>query len=311
VVISLNTVLLVVILSVSATAQDGPAFHSNLDIAVVPFTVLDGNGAVVSGLSRQDFRVYDNDVRRTIQSFAVDHDIPVTLGVLIDASESQADQIAEHRRTAIGLLDRIMRPGDRTFVLSVKEDVRLWVDLSSTATGVRRAMAEAPLEPFGTPCAKRSSAKGLGPVSACGSSPVWNAIYDAAVIKMRGVTGAKALLVLTDGFDSGSTHTWQQAADAANAADTRIYAIQYRSGFGRDFAPDLYRLAAAAGGVCFRAPEGDYGAILSRIESDLRDRYVLGFRPERLSGKIRHDVRVEAVRPELTVRARRTYFEDR
>jgi VWFA-related protein len=138
---------------------------------------------------------------------------------------------------------------------------------------------------------------------------LWDAIHDASRLKLHSVNGNKALLILTDGFDSGSTRTWQQAADAANRADVSVYAIQYRSAFGRNFAPDLYRLLAETGGAWFRAPEGKYGSIVARIETDLRHRYILGFRPERLSGKVRHNIRVEVSRPDLTVRARKTYFQ--
>jgi hypothetical protein len=66
----------------------------------------------------------------------------------------------------------------------------------------------------------------------CGSSPLWNAVYDAARLKLRPLTGNKALLILTDGFDSGSARTWRQAADEAHKADTTVYAIQYPSPTG-------------------------------------------------------------------------------
>jgi VWFA-related protein len=206
--------------------------------------------------------------------------------VLIDESESQKDLAAEHRQTAMQLLQRILRPGDQAFVISVAESVQLWADLTGTKS-----------ESFGERCA----------VSACGSSPLWNAIYDAARIRLKPQNGNKAILMLTDGFDSGSTHTWRQAADAAGDANTRVYAIQYRSASGRDFAPDLYRLIADAGGAWFPAREADYRAVAERLVTDLRHRYVLGFRPEELSGKVRHSIRVEVTRPELTARGRKTY----
>jgi hypothetical protein len=95
------------------------------------------------------------------------------------------------------------------------------------------------------------------------------------------------LLILTDGFDSGSVYTWRQAVDEAQRADASVYAIQYKSAFGRSFAPDLYRVVQETGGTWFRAPGSEYQPIVSRIETDLRRRYVLGFRPERLSGKVR------------------------
>jgi VWFA-related protein len=276
------------VLANACLAQNQAAFRSNVELVVVPVTVVDRDGIAVKNLARNDFQVYDNDVRRAIERFSVDDDQPLSLGVLIDESESQKELAAEHRQMAMQLLNRMLRPGDWAFVISVSEKVRLWTD----STGTRA-------EPFGEAC----------PVSACGSSPLWNAVYDAARIQLKPRSGNKALVLLTDGFDSGSTHTWRQAADAAGDANARVYAIQYRSGFGRDFAPDLYRLITDAGGAWFPARETDYKAVAERIESDLRQRYVLGFRPEELSGKARHNIRVQVTRTDLTVRARKTYVQ--
>lgn len=305
------TVLLTSVIAAVSAAQSRPAFRSNVEIVAVPLTVVDGKGAAVSGLTREEFQAYDNEVRRPIESLWVDMDQPLTLGVIIDASESQREQLSEHRRTALDLLERILRPGDRAFVISVDEKVTLWADFTGSLADLRREMGEDPSEPFGPPCPRQKlGLAGFDAISTCGSSPLWNAIYDAASLKLRPLAGNKALLLLTDGFDSGSTHSWQQAADAASQADVNVYAIQYPSTFGRKFAPDLYRLVADAGGTCFQAPAGEYAAIVSRIETDLRQRYVLGFRPEQLSGRVRHDIRVEVKRPDLTVRARRTYFQE-
>jgi VWFA-related protein len=306
-----NTIFLVCILATASLSQNGPAFRSNVEIVVASCVVVDASGAAVEGLTRDEFRAYDNGIPRAIQNLWIDTDEPLTLGVIIDASESQKEQLSEHRQTAVDLLTRILRPGDRAFVLSVDEDVRLWVDVTDTAAAVRRQIIGSPGDLFGEPCPKRkSNVPGLRPMSACGSSPIWNAIYDAAQIKLHSLSGNKALLVLTDGFDSGSTHNWKDAVDAVQRAGASVYAIQYQSEFGRSFAPDLYRMVGETGGTWFRRPVGDYGPIVSRIETDLRRRYVLGFRPEKLSGKVRHDIRIDVTRPDLTVRARKTYFRD-
>jgi Ca-activated chloride channel family protein len=310
-----NAIVLACVLAVALLSQDGPPFRSNVEIVVVSCAVVNESGVAVGDLTRDEFRVYDNDARRPIVNFWTDANLPLTLGVLIDASESQKEQLSEHRLTAGDLLERILRPGDRAFVISVDEDVRLRMDLTGPSADIRSRLAGSFGELFGEPCAKiPSRIPGLGPVSACGSSPLWNAIYDAARLKLQPVTGGKpgnkALLILTDGFDSGSTHSWGQAADAATGADATLYAIQYQSGLGGSFAPDLYRLIRETGGTWFHAPKGEYGPIISRIETDLRRRYVLGFRPEKLSGQRRHDVHIEVTRPDLSVRARKTYFED-
>jgi len=301
---------LTVALAAAGYSQIAPAFRSNVEVVAIPCAVVDERGASVSGIQREEFSVFDNGVRRIIENLWVDTDAPLTLGVIIDASESQRDQLEDHRRTALALLDRILRPGDQAFVISVDTEVRLWADLTTTSREVQEQMAGRPGALFGEPCPNtRQSTPGLKPVPVCGSSPLWNAVYDAARLKLRSITGSKALLILTDGFDSGSTHTWHQAADELHKADAAAYAIPYPSGLGGKFAPDLYRVVNEAGGTTFSAPRGDYGPIVARIEADLRQRYVIGFRPEKLNRKLRHDVRVEVSRPGLSVRARKVYFE--
>jgi VWFA-related protein len=306
-----NAILLACVVATASLSQDGRPFRSNVEIVVVSCAVVNASGDAVGDLTRDEFRVYDNGARRQIENFSTDADLPLTLGVIIDSSESQKEQLSEHRLTAGELLQRILRRGDRVFVISVDEDVRLRMDLTDASADIGSRLAGSFGELFGEPCEKiPSRIPGLGPVSACGSSPLWNAIYDAARIKLHPLTGNKALLILTDGFDSGSTRSWGQAADAVTGADATLYAIQYQSGFGGSFAPDLYRLIHETGGTWFHAPAGEYGPIVSRIETDLRRRYVLGFRPEKLSGQRRHDVHIEVTRPELSVRARKIYFED-
>jgi VWFA-related protein len=265
--------------------QRVPSFRSNVEIAVVSCAVLDANGAAVRDLTRGDFQLYDNDVRRPIKNLWVDS--TMTLGVIIDASESQSDQLSEHVRSAEELLEKILHHGDRAFIVYAGEEVRLWADVTDSIATIRSRLAQAPGSLLTEACASSSG---------CGSSPLWDAIYNTASVKLKPLTGNKAILILTDGFDSGSVHTWNEAADAANRASAPVYAIQYPSAFGGKFAPDLYRLIGATAGSRFRAPDGDYQSILSRLQSDLRSRYVIGFTPEKLSGKIRHDVRIEVSR---------------
>ena len=304
-----NPVLLGCMFAAASVSQDRPAFRSSLNLVTIPCTVVDARGNPVTGLTREEFRVYDNGARRIVGNLWFDTDEPLTLGVIIDTSESQKDQLAEHRQTALDLLERILRPGDRAFVISVGGDVRLWADLAGTAAEIRKQMAADPGERVGQPCPPRPTLPGFPSASVCGGSPLWNAIYEAASVKLRPLAGNRALLILTDGFDTGSTHTWRQAADEIARAEASVYAVQYRSGLGGRFAPDLYRLLEESGGAWFGAPAGKYGPIVARLETDLRRRYELGFRPDGLAGEVRHEVRVEVTRPDLTVRARKAYFQ--
>jgi VWFA-related protein len=307
---TMKIVVLASVLAAQFLAQER-TFRSNVEIVAVPCTVVDAHGVSVANLTKNDFRVYDNDVQRIVQNLWIDEDLPVTFGVIIDASESQQDQFKEHIRTAGAVLERLLRHGDRVFVVTIDQDVRLSVDLTDMTADISEHLGGGAGDLFGDPCPMRkSNIPGLGPWSTCGSSPIWNAVYSASRIKLQPLTGNKALLVMTDGFDSGSTYTWRQAADAVNRANASLYGIHYTSTLGGGFAPDFYQLLLETGGTRFLPPDGDYQQIVSRIQTDLRHRYVLGFRPEQLSGKVRHELRIEVTRPGLSIRARRTYFRD-
>src|SRR6266850_8086898 len=137
-----NPIFLTCVLAVASSSQNGPAFRSDVELVAIPCTVVDAHGVPVDDLTRDEFRVYDNGVRRIVEHLWRDTDLPLTLGVIIDDSESQQEQRAEHRQTTLEVLERILRPGDRVFVISVDEDVRLWVDLTATTAEIRKQMAE-------------------------------------------------------------------------------------------------------------------------------------------------------------------------
>ena len=279
-------------------AQDAAIFRSNVEEALIPLVVVDARGAPVAGLGREDFRVSDNGVRRIIDHLWPAADLPLTLGILIDRSDSQGGQLEEHRRTALALLAGLLRPGDRAFVLSIGEQVRMWSEPSSSLSEIGARLSGSPLAALGEAC----------PATTCGASPIWNAVFEAARQELAAAEGNRALVLLTDGYDTGSTHTWRQAAAEAQKAGAAVYAIAYPSQSGAHYAPDLYRLVSETGGATFQPPSTGYDAILARLETDLRSGYVIAFRPEGVSGKVRHEVEVEATRPDLTVRARKFYF---
>lgn len=280
-------------LTCATFCQDPPEFRSHVELVAILCAVVNSHGDAVHGLNREDFRAFDNGVPRIISYFSRDDDQPLTLGILIDDSDSQQELVEEHRRTALDLLYRILRLSDSAFVISIGQDVRLYRDLTLTE-----------MEPFGEPCPRPEG----NPV--CGGSPLWNAVFDAARPKLSQVKGNKALLLLTDGFDTGSVRSWSEAAAEAQKVDAAVYAIQYR-GMVSSYAPQLFRLVAETAGARFPAPSGDLSPIIVRLETDLRHRYVIGFRPEKVTlGKLRHDVRIEVTQPDLTVRARKTYFEN-
>jgi VWFA-related protein len=306
---NMTRALLYFVIAPACVAQDQPAFRSDIRLVTISVAAVDPHGAPVRDLQREDFRVFDNGIERRVEHLWIDNDQPLTLGIVVDQSASQAARRAEHQNVISAIAEQVLRPKDRVFVIDVHEDVKLRADYTNKVEALRAALT-LPGGLFGEQCPKyQPSGPGLKPISRCGESPLWNAVYAAAKLKLRADKGRKALLMLTDGFDTGSNRTLNEARDEVHKADAAVYAIQYPGGFGGKFAPDLLQLISETGGTRFNASADELTHIMERLAADLYGRYVVAFRPERLNlGKLRHEVRVRVTRPQVSVRVRKTYF---
>ena len=148
-------------------------------------------------------------------------------------------------------------------------------------------------------------------------------MYSSAIWEFGGQTGRKAILLLSDGLDTGSDHGLDDAITACQKTNVMVYSIRYlspayaqsRSQFN-DFAnwvargkPDMERLSRETGGIAFDPKKDELPAIFDRIEADLRSVYVLGYTPSKAPGKrgVRK-IQVKVTRPGLTVRAQERYY---
>src|SRR5437868_2934489 len=150
----------------------------------------------------------------------------------------------------------------------------------------------------------------------CGGTLLWTGIYSSAHVKTKSISGRKALVVLTDGLDTGhgqGTHTLNDAIEASQSADTVVYTIHYSANLPRMMrlgsGKGLHRRSEQTGGRAFEDPKGDPTEIFAEIERELRSLYVLGFTPpdtER-DGKY-HRLEVKSKRSAVTIRARKGYI---
>jgi VWFA-related protein len=146
-------------------------------------------------------------------------------------------------------------------------------------------------------------------VSRCGGSAIWDAVYAASQMKLRALQGTKALIILSDGLDTGSIHNLDRTIEEVQASSTVVYAIKLgdvRALLTRG----LSKLAGETGGQQIRPRGNNFAEIFRHIESDLRTRYVLGFRSDRSTAREGlHQLRVETIRPGADVRARSGYYQ--
>jgi len=291
----------VLLLAPALLAQDAPLFHADATLVTVPVLVTDSRGIPVRNIQPEEFRLYDNGIPSKIRNISLEDEPPLAIGIIIDISSSQHAYLREHRTTVDAFLPRLLRPGDRAFIVAVNQDVAL----QSAFIGRPSGLSEIPIarggEALGVPCSTPSGRH------LCGGTALWNAVYATARLKLAPLAGVKALLILSDGNDTGSTHSLDQALEEVHRVGALVYAIRYPDPLSHSIGDGLSRLAAESGGAELAPPAGNYTAALDAIQSDLRSQYILAFRPE--TGRdANHKLRVEVSHPGLTVRSRLQYF---
>ena len=285
---------------------------------MVTCEVTDRTGAPSKDLRIEDFELRDNGREQNIESLWQEQDLPLTIGLLVDVSGSQSAFVDEHRRAVTQFLRQILGPKDRAFLVTVGPEPKLLADLSGSIDELRRAADLIdPLQLHGTIFGE--SCVQTIPVRGCGGTALWNAVYASARQKMRWVQGRKALIVVSDGFDTGSPHTLSDAIEAVQESASVVYGIKYvdpnitpaSAGISRRKSAErgLERLTDETGGYTFPNPGDKLAEVFARIEQDLRNQYVLGFTPpvEARDGRF-HKLEVRMRPRGLTVRARIGYY---
>jgi VWFA-related protein len=282
-----------------ARAQQ-PTFSTGVNVVNVLVTVRDKQGQLVRDLAKDDFTLEEDGRKQTIQYFSPQSDLPLMLGLLIDVSGSQRTVLAEQRRASRQFLDQVLRAKDRAFVVRFDRRIELLQDLSSLEIDPRE-----------------SAARGTS-------------LYDAIVSGARGLAGQpgrKALIVLSDGYDTSSAATISSAIETAQRADSLVYSIRFLdrgifayqvpasqggSPVPREGRKALERIAKETGGNYFDLTGVEsLENIYSRIDDELRNQYSLGFTPvasRKNSSSGYRKIRVSVKRKGLTVQARGGYF---
>ncbi|MEO8100552.1 MAG: VWA domain-containing protein [Acidobacteriota bacterium] len=293
---------------------------SGVDLVAVGVSVTGGEGTLVKDLRQEELLILDNGRPRAIDSLWREDDVPLTIGLIVDLSSSQMEHVAAHRQALNEFLGRILRPQDQAFLVSVGNEARLVTDLTHSTDALRAGMKSLDLrspagDVLGDICGEQKWW-----LPNCGGTALWNGVYAAAHLKMQQVAGRKALIVFSDGWDTGSKHTLDDAIQAAEASDTLVYAIRYdftmptravtKAFYTRaaETLRDYERIASETGGREFVAPQIESGEMFRLIEAELRSLYVLTFKlPEDAMDGTFHKLEVRVQRPGAHVRARSGY----
>lgn len=260
----------------SARAKSQSAISVKTELVVLPVRVTGANGSVVSGLSLQDFQVYEDGRLQRVTSFQ-QGDTPVTVALVVDHSRSMGTELPAVA-AAVSAFAHSSNSQDEMFVVDFNDAVSVELLGGKPFTNDPKELEEA-----------------VGAVSARGQTALYDAVAEALLHLQLGHCERRALIIISDGGDNASQHKFSQVLALAQQSQVLIDSIAL-VGDNEEVNPAVLRkLAKATGGtVYFPDGKNTVTSISTRIARDLREQYTLGFAPEKMDGS--HVVRKIEVR---------------
>jgi Ca-activated chloride channel family protein len=255
----------------------------------LPVVVTDSAGRLITDLAASDFRVLEDGVEVPIDSFATTADLPLSLGLVVDASGSMVQPFPEVRRAEGGFLSSVPRPDDSLFLLVFSFDAKVMVDWTRNPEAIKAFLER--VEPSG------------------GTS-----LNDAVVRSLehfRGRRGRTAVVLLSDGDDTTSRTGWETARRFLRTARVPVFTIGFRISkldfFVRERLSDL---AEDTGGAVYYASGGESLAEVYRaIGEQLRAQFLISYKsPSSKPAQEFRTVKVEVKRAGLTARTIVGYY---
>jgi Ca-activated chloride channel family protein len=302
-----------VIFALRALAQDAvarDAIKVDVHLVNVTFSVRDSRNAAVGNLTRDDFEVLEDNVPQKISFFGRQNDLPITLGLVIDASGSQEHFGRQHHHDLEVFLKRTLQPRDRAFLVCFGNHLRLTSDYSSSTAHILGALELFEKGDHSTPELGPREIRELG-------TAFYDSIYYSITERLAGAEkGRRALLMFSDGEDNSSAHNLLDAIEAAQSADVLFFGLRYTDvRKGRLTARNKYgisvmeRIANMTGGVHFDAREKGLAPAFADITEQLRSSYEIGYHSTNPNqdGSFRK-ITIKVKQPDLTVRAKTGYY---
>src|ERR1700677_2490189 len=295
--------------TVQTPNQDEATFSTEVKVVNILATVRTKSGQIINDLGKDDFVLTENKRPQEIRYFSRESDLPLTIGLMVATSMSQARVLESERSASFQFVDQVLREGkDKVFVTQFD----MAVMTRQKPTSSRRDLEES-LPYVDTPSKNELEAQRGG------GTLLFDAVVKASREIMSGQQNRKAMIILSDGGDNGSEETLASAVEAAQSADTIIYSIlfsdaTYYGGYGDPGGKTaMIRLAKETGGSFFEVSKKQtIGQIYGIIEQELRSQYNLGFasdQPVRVSEF--RALQLTAKRKDLIVQARDRYWAQR
>src|SRR5277367_2248253 len=266
--------------AVACLAQEPPHIKVNVHLVNVTFSARNESRLSPADLTRNDFEVFEDGVAQNIAFFSRSADIPLTLGLIVDASGSQEHFVKAHHHDLQAFLKDVLKPADRAFLIGFGNHIRLVSNFTSSSGEILDDLKR---------YEKRSADfDEIGPLEEDreGGTAFYDAIYYAASEKLAdGANGRKALIVFSDGEDNSSAHHMLDVIEETQYQNIPLFCIRYteygkhhkvkaRNKYGTSV---MARIAKESGGEDFDAEKKDLKDSFREIGEELRSSYELAY----------------------------------
>jgi Ca-activated chloride channel family protein len=271
--------------------------HMDVRLVSVFVNVSDRNGAIVGGLTREDFAVTEDGRQQQIAVFEKQSEMPLNLTLAIDTSGSVRKDLTEEAAAARRFAHAIVRPQDQMSVLQFATEVRALTPFTNKISLIDR---------------------GLSQLRGDFATALYDAIYEGSE-RLGAKDGRKVLVVISDGDDTAKNTTYAQALEQALRNEVMIYSIidvPIEASAGRDLGGEhaLITLAEQTGGKYFYVADGGLDKAFAKVGDDLRTQYLLGYYPRNQEpGRVFHRIEVTVPRAsteDFNVRHKTGYYGD-
>jgi Ca-activated chloride channel homolog len=280
--------------ALGASANEEFKIKANVELVLLDVSVKNSSGGFVSGLQKENFKVFDNKVAQDITIFQ-SQDVPVTVGLVVDNSGSVRPKKAEIITAALTLV-RESNPRDEMFVVNFNDRVRMGLPEGTEFTDNHQLLRDALL---------------LNPAQ--GRTALYDGLRTALEHLDKGRLDKKTLVLIADGGDNMSDTSKDEILSLIEESLATIYTVGIYNPDDKDKNPGfLKEVAEISGGEYYRPPDISHlVGICESIAKDIRNRYTLGYSPKDVTfdGAIRK-LRVLATNAEgkkLEVRTRSQY----
>jgi VWFA-related protein len=332
---------------VIAQADDKPVTTLKVQAreVLLPVTVRDKKGDMVTNLSAADFTLTEDSRPQVIKSFTRESNLPFRVGLLVDTSRSVSSAMENERKAGGKFVDLMLpadpksaKQADQAFLIHFDQEVELLEDFTNSRDKLHHELdgmgptshehndTQGP-ETSGDDRERQRGSRG-------GGTQLYDAIYLASDDLMKPKDGRKALVVFSDGGDRGSKETLNDAIDAADRANVSIYTIYFKGEEQRDSSNGFPGSGGRRGGMGGGWPGGGGGYpgggggypgggrgggqprtatgledIYNQIADELRGQYLLSYTPDQVDteGDF-HKIVLKAKKDDLTVATREGYY---